>query len=33
LANRLVVILGSEGDGTEADDDAHAMNLRDRGCE
>jgi hypothetical protein len=33
LANRLVVLLGSESDGTEADNDTHDMNLRDRGRE
>jgi hypothetical protein len=30
LANRLVVLLGSESGGTEADNDTHDMNLRDR---
>src|SRR3954454_6793478 len=31
LPNRLFVLVGSEGDGTETDDDAHDMSLRDRG--
>src|SRR5687767_5220104 len=29
LANRLVVLLGSESDGTEADNDTHDMKLRE----
>src|SRR4029079_7308759 len=33
LANRLVVLVGSEGDGTETDNHAHDMNLRDPGRE
>src|SRR4051812_49436129 len=30
LANRLIVLVGSEGDGAETDNDTHDMNLRDR---